>query len=318
MGILEDLLASGTGGWAFFGNSITLPDGAVAGQSRIVIGADIPPELAFYGVTAAILFYGVDSTGVEIGYGFIATAPGDLFDYPVIMLGRTKYPIPGDPSSATPADVVFQTKYIITKTGSFPPSRVEHLGDQRFMNAVYIAQQLEILGFSLLNTDVDSTVNLQGLNRIGPALNDMGRSYVTGISDPGNSGAIGNVETSILPIPAFEYLPGRAYQAIVQGGFKCSVAGNSPIWRLRKTNAAGATVCYFRRTPSGNTALEDDQLYLSKVFTVGAASVTAVLTLCVQGSAAFTVTMDGAFGGRSIAIYDVTDSGPWPDALVLV
>jgi hypothetical protein len=299
-------------------NSLTLPAGAGTGTGRVVIGGDVPAELAFYNVTAALLFYTTDSLGVEIGYGFITNARGDLTEYPALMEGFVKYPLPGVPLSATPASVSFNIKHIIAKTGFFPQSHVEHLIDSRFIGNAYFHSQLQMLGFSLFNADVDSTVNLQGTNQVGPQLNDLGRGLVTSTSLGTDGGAIGATETAVLVVPSHDYLEGRAYRAIVEGGFKTSVANTAPIWRLRKTNVAGATVVYYRRTPSMEIASGENALSLSKVFTVptGAGTVTAALALCTSIGTG-TVTILGVTGGRSISIHDVGPASAWPDASTL-
>jgi hypothetical protein len=79
-----------------------------AGPTRIVLGANTPPELISFGVSVAVLFYVTDSvTGVEVGYFFIGLSNvlDAGADNLVLLNGRVLYPIPGDPTSPTHSDV---------------------------------------------------------------------------------------------------------------------------------------------------------------------------------------------------------------------
>jgi hypothetical protein len=139
MGALEDLLAAGTGGWSNMGNSITLPDGATTGQSRVVIGGDLPQELQDVDITAAILFYAYSRPPIdaELGYGFIgAIESNNPIESTTMMQGNVRYPIPGDPSSATAADVAFYIQQV-RNIGPDDPNNPNH---------IHIDQQIGYLG----------------------------------------------------------------------------------------------------------------------------------------------------------------------------
>jgi hypothetical protein len=109
MGSLDDIVAASGGGWANPGNSVTWPFGASSGDSRIVAGADTPPELLAYGVDQAILFYVTDSAdgGKEIGYHWIGNGgyAVDNSESQRLWIGTCRYPIPGDPSSPSDFNV---------------------------------------------------------------------------------------------------------------------------------------------------------------------------------------------------------------------
>lgn len=82
--------------------------GAGTGTSRMIIGADTPPELQAYGIDVAILTYITDkTTHLEVGYFFIGSS--NRFDgngdNRVQAFGNVVYPTPGDPSSAVMASV---------------------------------------------------------------------------------------------------------------------------------------------------------------------------------------------------------------------
>jgi hypothetical protein len=148
---------------------------------------------------------------------------------------------------------------------------------------------------------------------------DMGRGVVATWSSPVDSGVINATELSVLASPAltpFTYKANRAFRVQVSGGFSCTSGVGNPIWRLRKTNAVGATVCYFRRTPT-NTAGADEALNLSQIFTTGVNDVTTILTVCCTGTGAYDTTMNGQFGGRSVTITDIGPASAYPSANVL-
>lgn len=79
------------------------------GTSRIVIGADVPPELRTYGIDTAIISYLNDkTTNIEAGYFFIGSSnrfDGGASDNRVLAFGNVVYPTLGDPLSATQNDV---------------------------------------------------------------------------------------------------------------------------------------------------------------------------------------------------------------------
>ena len=81
--------------------------GAGTGTMRMTLGADVPPELASYGIDVAMLFYVTDfASGLEVGYFFAALSNTlDVGNQRVNLYGSVKYPVPGDPGSATTANV---------------------------------------------------------------------------------------------------------------------------------------------------------------------------------------------------------------------
>lgn len=92
--------------WVALG-SLTNP-GFGSGATRMVIGADTPPELQAFGIDTAILSYVRDvATGIEVGYHFIGSS--NRFDgggnSRVMAFGNVTYPTAGVPSSATQNDV---------------------------------------------------------------------------------------------------------------------------------------------------------------------------------------------------------------------
>lgn len=103
--------------------SITWPPGARTNEARIVVGADLPDELQD-DIVAAVLFYVVDPvSNLEQGYFFIANSNTNVeFNQPSLIYGQVQYPTPGDPSSATSADVK-GNKYSIMHDNLVPLDR---------------------------------------------------------------------------------------------------------------------------------------------------------------------------------------------------
>jgi hypothetical protein len=106
---LDDLLNRG-GGFTQPADQLTWPAGAGLGQFRIVAGGDTPPELTATGRPVALLFFDIIS-GVEVGYHFLSAGTNGPPAEATFEIGYVTYPIPGDPSSATPADVHFQARF---------------------------------------------------------------------------------------------------------------------------------------------------------------------------------------------------------------
>lgn len=102
--------------WVVLG-SFTNP-GAGTGQQRLTVGADVPIELVAYGIQVAMLMYDTDKTsGLEVGYFFIGVSNSlDAGSNEKVMLfGSVKYPIAGDPTSAT--SVIVKTAHQINMNG---------------------------------------------------------------------------------------------------------------------------------------------------------------------------------------------------------
>lgn len=108
----------GNSGWTADPSDLTLPADAGTGTTRIFLGGNTPPELLSYGVQVAILFYVVDvPTNLEIGYFFIGLSNVlDTGTDNVLLQGEVIYPVPGNPSSPTAANV--KTHYQMTMNDS--------------------------------------------------------------------------------------------------------------------------------------------------------------------------------------------------------
>lgn len=136
------------------------------------------------------------------------------------------------------------------------------------------------------------------LNRYGT---DTGAGRVFSVGMPAPSGAIGATETTVLSLLNFTYKAGRAYRIVVSGLMTLSVASNRPIFKLRKTNTAGAILCQ-----TGTTSVSTGQEGTDWIgeFYVSGSDVTATLVYTAVASAAFNVTV---LAGTGITLYDIGD-----------
>lgn len=133
---------------------------------------------------------------------------------------------------------------------------------------------------------------------------DMGRGRIFNTGMPASSGAIGATETSVITFPSFTFKANRAYRAVVCGLFSLSVAGNRPIFKIRKTNTAGAIIAQTGKS-SQSTGQED--MDWNGEFWIGGTDVTASLVYTAVGSGAFNVTV---LSGSGVTFYDI---GPAAD-----
>lgn len=147
-----------------------------------------------------------------------------------------------------------------------------------------------------------------------------GRSLGLGLVDRAfetvSSGAIGNnVEDVALTTDGFNYKAGRAYRAVHEGRFSVTTGGTTPLFRLRKTNAAGALLAFPGRKPTSATAGAECDAHWEGTF-VCTADVNAQLAMTVNsGTAGVTVTSIGTFTYRAVWVYDVGAAADYPTTL---
>ncbi|MET8908394.1 hypothetical protein [Micromonospora sp. NPDC004551] len=198
---------------------------ATAGQ-RMLVGANIPPELASFGVQVAFLFYDTDAvSGLEVGYFFIGIS--NILDSPaiqkVMLFGACKYPVPGDPTSPTTSNV--KTAHQINLDGFtwFKDYPV------RFLSSVGVI-------------NVEPTINLLGtVNVHGDLLYKGATSPPWGINfasaDVNSSAAIGTTETAVMGLAGITYRAGRAYKFSFGQMFQANTAGALVFTRARAGGA---------------------------------------------------------------------------------
>lgn len=293
--------------------SLVLPFGATSG-ARIVID----------GVNGRITVY--DSTGTQVG----------------TIDGTNGFQISGSDGSyvkthADGAEAEIEIQPPTSGTATFTPGfiRATSTADVPLMEIVGAAPLTPVAGGSgQLNLGADPVANqtaalllAQQIN-IGDASdgstidllspfvriqgNDIGRGLWTYDGDTVASAAVGTTETVILTTPSKTFKAGRAYECRIAGRL-VGTAGNNPVMRVRKTNAAGAVLATIGRTPliTGGEYSGPGQ---NIVFIVSGADVTATIALTIVSDAATTVQHTGR---RWIAIYDVGLDTYFPDAATL-
>lgn len=265
------------------------------GSTRIVLGATTPPELLSFGVSVAELFYVTDSvTGLEVGYFFIGlsnvldTGANNL----VLLNGQVLYPIPGDPTSPTHNDV--KTNYQMTMNdGSGGRGAGTYFKDFPVIFQTSVPDLL--MGFQ-------TTIIRDN--------HDLGGGWVAGAtitSDNPTVTAAGDVvqltcldESGNTPT----WRAGRAYEARLTCGLKTDAATNGAvIMRLRKTNAAGQLIGGTRITVP--LAGFEYSCSYDFHFQVGAADISAPMTICLQGLAGRTLQMVATDDIASCSIFEV-------------
>lgn len=268
-----------------------------AGTTRIVLGANTPPELITFGVSVALLFYVTDSvTGVEVGYFFIGLSNvlDNGGDNIVLLNGQCLYPIPGDPTSPTHSDV--KTNY---QMNMVDPNSTNGPG-------TYFKD------FPIIVQTTVSRISMGAPTTIVRDNHDLGGGWVAGdtiTSDNPPVVAAGDV-VQLTMLDEFGNTPtfraGRAYEARLSCGLQTDAATNGAvIMRLRKTNAAGQLMGSTRFTlPLGGFYYGCTYTYS---FQVGAADISAPMTICLQGLAGRSLKMVAT---DDVARCNIFDIGP--------
>lgn len=132
--------------------------------------------------------------------------------------------------------------------------------------------------------------------------NDGGRGTVSSGGMNASSGAIGNTETNLFTCSSFDFKAGRAYRLTAVGMDTVSVAGNRPLFRLRKSS--GGTQILAKSIYNGVAGAQNVADWAG-YFYVSGSDVTCSPVVSVIGSAAFTVTVLGPYG---VTIEDVGES----------
>jgi hypothetical protein len=148
----------------------------------------------------------------------------------------------------------------------------------------------------------DGDVKLMGIS--------MARGYRDGNFDVVNSAAIGG-ETVMYTFTNFRFRDGRVYRFWFGGRMAASVAGSGAVFKVRKTNLAGATVLDLGAVPTQNPnqATISVEGYIARTAGTGDVVQTVVVTLAATAG---TVTWTGAATSpRGVLIQDVGAEGPW-------
>ncbi len=278
--------------------SLTNP-GFGTGATRLVIGADTPPELQAFGVDVAILSYVRDkNTGLEVGYFWIGSSNRfDGFgDSRVQAFGNVTYPTPGDPSSATQSDV--KTNFQQDAWGQYPQT---------------IFKDHTLTAWASVSFE---TSNGFGDFKIDGHVMDHG--FIDDASDGSSSGAI-TTETTIFTVPSAVYRTGRAFRAVLSGHFNFSASNGVGRIRIYRNSTAGTLLCSCFFGPSGGAfgAAPGDYKHIELLFRNNSGSnVTDTLVCTLTSAGAGTVDMTSS--STNIRRLEIFDHGAAADHALVV
>jgi hypothetical protein len=143
-----------------------------------------------------------------------------------------------------------------------------------------------------------------------------GKRWVAGNGIVASTAAIGVTETAAITVGTFLYKAGRAYCAVTHGGATASVANNTPLFRVRKTNAAGAQLDAFRCICISTAS---SPVHYTSYFKVGGTDVSAALCLTIVGAAGFNAVLTAASSSpAAVNVYELEDAANFGWAPTLV
>jgi len=244
---------------------ITMPDGATTGQQRMVWGADTPPELQAYGLTVAMMGFVLDSgTGLEVGYFFQAVSNEmDVPDSRAMVFGNVTYPTPGNPASATVANV---------KTN--------------FQMDMWAQFALTIFKDHLVDFWIPAGVKFDGIHG-GRAY--LGANTVTAGGVATSAGSeVAIPSASYVAEPTYNFLNDRLYRVVLKGlVFNDGAAGSiqSSVIRIRKgaASTSGTVFASFHKFHFGGSSSEDFSL-VGYIKNTSGATVASKLSITNQRS----------------------------------
>lgn len=266
--------------------SITMPDETDTGEQRMVWGADTPVELQTYGLTVAMIAYTIDFvTGLEVGYFFMAVSNQmDGANARALVFGNVSYPTPGNPATATAANV--KTNFQMDMFAQFPFT---------------IFKDQTVLDFPGVNRQID-----QGSGAVTQGKGPIARvdSATLNVSDNTN-------EFTLLTVPSMVYRNGRTYY--VRWQFRTQTVGganNQAGISLRKGTGTGGTllgsnfIATYTQINNFNPETRHGGVYLKNV---SGSDVTTALTITAIAQISIHVQVTAT--AAAVAYLEVYDAG---------
>lgn len=211
--------------WGVQAQSLILPPGAGPGDTKIVIGPDIPPELIIWGAAQApivtfqalVIYYRDATTYTFEGIGTFSSLPCYFF------------------GTYDSVNTVYIWQRLIYQGGGGPTSLEWRVGSDALNTfaAVYNFQQLTI-NFDL-SVGGDFTVQSVGIGV------SQGRGRKDWIASQADTAAIG-AETVVLTGNSMVWQKGRAYAIAIAAEIEPAVVPIYAQLQVRRTNLAGALV----------------------------------------------------------------------------
>lgn len=296
-------------GWTADPDSIQVPPDATDSDPRIYIGPDDPYAISFDQLASIVFYWAIDR-------GFMLSVEA----------------VPGQPSGefhlwSFDDDELKQIIDIVHDDSGPEDQSSLKVGqdDSLYEVSLKARQQIFIEASGEPDPDSGPTVYLGGFGdpdydgTFPPDVNIYGRSMHRGITSrvtsTVNSAAIGTTETVIATLPSTTYRAERVYEMKITGEWNISIATNLPVFKIRKTNAAGQILGEWGRVVGNGTNLNAHALCLQNRFfwVDGTADVTATLVLTLVVNAG-TATMQAAAGVcRKVEIFDVGNELDYTD-----
>ncbi len=136
-------------------------------------------------------------------------------------------------------------------------------------------------------------------------LDDLVRvKWVNGVALTSDLTTSSTTELLLMTVPSMTYEADTAYKVEIGGLVRVSVASNSPMFQLRKTNAAGTLISGNARWPV-IPASTNHGFSLAWHFQVGGSAVAAALAVTLTGSGAYTATVPGSVEPAWANVYKV-------------
>lgn len=149
-------------------------------------------------------------------------------------------------------------------------------------------------------------------------LDELNRlAWVNGTANIANVTGVSSTETLLVTAPSFTYEANTAYQVQLGGLVRVSVANNSPMFQLRKTNVSGTTLMTQARWAVAGASATHGFNFIWH-FQVGGSDVTAALAATVTGAGTYTTDVMGATQPTWINVYKVENATnlSWAPTLV--
>ena len=269
--------------------TLFLPWGTPAGSPRIVIGPDVPSQIATLGIAPAIAGIIFELSATQFHYYM-------LYGPPVAVVRGTYDTTNGNqPFEQSNVD---PTSLLVTwgNGTNTPAYTYEFLGGIVFVGGA---------AFPPKSTPffIDGVSAARGLRASFSATTD--------------SSAIGTTETVVATTSTMTFYNGRAYQVEVGGGLYGDTAGNFCTFAIRKNNLAGAQLLNFTGTETNTLHTSSVQPlhlvhYLSN--TTGADITSTALALTMQSNTGNTQMWGRASLPRFVRVLDSGAAADNPQA----
>jgi hypothetical protein len=274
--------------------SLAVPVGALSDEAAIILtGSDVPPCMAGF-CNSALLFRPPGSVSSDAPYYFIAINTGTPAGQSFVSIGSLVY----DPTTGVCGLVRYQSIQF-TRTGvanlavAMAVGQLSSSGSGAFSGSI-----TEDFDHYIATYDGTTTVNIDGTLSVNALPFDIdGVSAARGrrdfIASAANTAAIG-AEAVVLTGASMTFITGRAYEITFAGEPLGSIANNTALYQIRRTNLAGAVrySAAFQMSPTAGFTQHVHGRALVRNAT--GSNITGNVVLTLQSAGGGTVTDTGA------------------------